>query len=1094
MEEGAVLERSRPPEVEVRSLSLRVGEFESNCQRFAGVWDSRSIKQEVALVRGAYKRKDKKVNPVDVALSDGVNPQGGSFVQEEAEHAGKVVARGSRLTTERLASIRIGGSFLTTEERGLFVDILFEFEGAIAFDDSEMGCLGVHVEPPILAQTVPHIPWQQQNLRLPRSAQEEATKIVKQNLASGVLEFSQGPYRSRYFVVPKTSPGAFRLINDVQPMNRVTIRDAGMPPSVDEFSETFAGYPIASTIDFYASYNQILLDRRSRDLTAFMSELGLVRSTRLPQGWTNSVACFQRIICKVLWRHIPHCARPFVDDVPFRGPKDRYDDQEVRPGVRRFVAEHAERFRAIMKDIWESGLTISGKKLVLGMPGIVIVGLVCDAEGRHPEPTKVQRIIDWPAPRTLREARGFIGICVYYRIFVEGFSTIAAPILTLFRKSVQFCWTKECQQAMNKLKEALTTPPTLITLEFSPSAGIIVVTVDASKIGWGGILQQEREDGRLRPSRYESGIWSDAERKYDALKLECRGLLKALKKFRFWVHGRFFRVETDANTLVWLLNQPPNDLPNSMLTRWLTYIRLFDFEVRHVKGSKNSGADALSRRGPAPEDSDEDDDLDMFFEARLYATSATEGDAPHGERHRIWFDKSKYDDDDVRIGEYLTTMDRPIGLTDQQFSVFRKKALTFLVRDGALFKRGKRAGQPPRRVVGKLAERNEVLRGLHDEAGHRSILGTFHHVARRYQWRRMYEDCRRFVESCDECQRRARIRFEEPLNPTWSATVWDKVGLDVVHMPSSGGYKYIVFARDDLSGWLEGRALTSASSKSVAKFLQEDVFARHGCPRKVVVDGGGENKGFVEDLLEACLVKRVEISAYHPQSNGLVERGHDAMINSLSKYCQGQQGKWYQYLPLALWADRVSIRRSTGYSAFRLLYGRDCVLPVEFAVSSWAMVNWGEIRTTEDLLMARMKQLDLRNLEEARAAEALKRSRLGNKAYFDSRKRMRALHQQIREGDLVLMHNTRIQKSWDKKLDNNWLGPYRVREVSGVGFYRLMELDGSVLRESVAGNRLKKFFSRYALKETVDEDVAGSGVSADLTDPIDPGEFLADSV
>jgi hypothetical protein len=536
----------------VASVTLQVSEFLNNQQKFEEVWDGKRLEKEVGIVRAAYKRKSKKVNPVDVALEDGVSPQGGSYLKKEAPAlgAGLTVTRGSRLTSERLAQIRIGGDFLTEEERNLFVDVLFEFEGAIAFEDAEMGCLGAHVEPPILAQTVPHVPWQQQNLRLPRSTQEEASKIVKQNLASGVLEFSQGPYRSRYFVVQKSDPGAFRLINDVQPMNKVTIRDAGMPPSVDEFSETFAGFPIASTIDFYASYNQIPLDKRSRDLTAFMSELGLVRSTRLPQGWTNSVACFQRIISKVLWRHIPHCARPFVDDVAFRGPKMRYNDEELKPGVRRFVAEHAESFRKIMRDIWDSGLTVSGKKLTLGMPGIVIVGLVCDAEGRHPEPKKVQKIVDWPTPQNVRDARGFVGICVYYRIFIEGFSTIAAPIFALFRKGASFLWTRECQHAMETLKRELTSPPTLVSLDFSPSAGKIIVNVDASKVGWGGILQQEMDDNRVRPARYESGVWNNAERKYDSLKLECRGLLKALKKFRFWVHGRFFQVETDANTLV----------------------------------------------------------------------------------------------------------------------------------------------------------------------------------------------------------------------------------------------------------------------------------------------------------------------------------------------------------------------------------------------------------------------------------------------------------------------------------------------------------------------------------------------------------------
>src|SRR5204862_3010043 len=133
--------------------------------------------------------------------------------------------------------------------------------------------------------------------------------------------------------------------------------------------------------------------------------------------------------------------------------------------------------------------------------------------------------------------------------------------------------------------------------------------------------QQDHGDGYLRPARYESGIWNDTEKKYDAQKLECRGLLKALKKFWFWVNGRFFRVETDAQTLVWLLNQPPNGLPNAMMTRWLTFIRLFDFEVKHVPGAKNSGPDGLSRRGRAPTD-EEEEDPDDFFDAKIYFVSA----------------------------------------------------------------------------------------------------------------------------------------------------------------------------------------------------------------------------------------------------------------------------------------------------------------------------------------------------------------------------------------------------------------------------------------------------------------------------------------
>ena len=101
--------------------------------------------------------------------------------------------------------------------------------------------------------------------------QEIATQHVKGQLANEILEFSQGPYRNRYFLVqkPKKEKVEHRFINDVQLLNKVTIRDSGMPPSVDEFSEDFAGYPITSSIDYYSDYYQIPLDRKSRDLTAF---------------------------------------------------------------------------------------------------------------------------------------------------------------------------------------------------------------------------------------------------------------------------------------------------------------------------------------------------------------------------------------------------------------------------------------------------------------------------------------------------------------------------------------------------------------------------------------------------------------------------------------------------------------------------------------------------------------------------------------------------------------------------------------------------------------------------------------------------------
>ena len=127
---------------------------------------------------------------------------------------------------------------------------------------------------------------------------------------------------------------------------------------------------------------------------------------------------------------------------------------------------------------------------------------------------------------------------------------------------------------MDKLKRRIVEASVLITLDFSLSTLFIVLHVDASStIGWGAILSQLQVNRKLYSALFESGIWSDAERKYHALKLECRGLLKALKKLRFWLFGQYFSVQMDSQMLVWLLNQYPNDLPNTMMTRWFSYIR-----------------------------------------------------------------------------------------------------------------------------------------------------------------------------------------------------------------------------------------------------------------------------------------------------------------------------------------------------------------------------------------------------------------------------------------------------------------------------------------------------------------------------------------
>jgi hypothetical protein len=202
-------------------------------------------------------------------------------------------------------------------------------------------------------------------------------------------------------------------------------------------------------------------------------------------------------------------------------------------------------------------------------------------------------------------------------------------------------------------------------------------------------------------------------------------------------------------------------------------------------------------------------------------------------------------------------------------------------------------------------------------------------------------------------------------------------------------------------------------------------------------------------------------------SNAVMSR----LLTPLKSTAGREPGDWVKHLSLALWADRISVRRSTGYSAFELVYGRECLLPVELSVASWSLIDWDSVKTRMDLIFARMQQLDERTLELSQAVENLRNSRKANKTYFDQHNRLRPDgEQQLQVGDLVLLHNSYKYKTGKpprvSKLDDRWLGPYPIREITeNSTFYYLEELDGTPYTPSIAGNRLRKFFSRDQLRQ-----------------------------
>ena len=336
-------------------------------------------------------------------------------------------------------------------------------------------------------------------------------------------------------------------------------------------------------------------------MTTFQTPLGTLRLTRIPMGYTNSMQIQQGDLDFILAPEVPHVARAFVDDVPVKGPKTRYELPEGgyetipgHPNLRRFVYEHLTDVNRVLQRVKHAGGTFSGPKARICVPEATIVGYLCTYEGRKPVGDRVQKIMDWPTPKDVTAVRGFLGTVGILRIFLKDLAFHAAPLVHLTCCQVEFIFGVDQHLSMEKLKILVRDCPAIRPIDYHCGREVILA-VDSSYIAVGYILLQVGSDDLRYPSRFGSLTFNKQESRYSQAKLELFGLFRALKDSRIYTSGvSNFVVEVDAKYIKGMLNKPDIQ-PNATINRWIAGILLFDFKLRHVPARDHSAADGLSR-------------------------------------------------------------------------------------------------------------------------------------------------------------------------------------------------------------------------------------------------------------------------------------------------------------------------------------------------------------------------------------------------------------------------------------------------------------------------------------------------------------------
>jgi hypothetical protein len=257
---------------------------------------------------------------------------------------------------------------------------------------------------------------------------------------------------------------------------------------------------------------------------------------------------------------------------------------------------------------------------------------------------------------------------------------------------------------------------------------------------------------------------------------------------------------------------------------------------------------------------------------------------------------------------------------------------------------------------------------------------------------------------------------------------------------------------DYVSKWVEAMPSRKASTEESIAMNKSMIFPRFGTPRILISDGGTHftGKNFKKCLSKLGIEHRVS-TAYHPQTNGQAETLNRQFKSILNKTIEKGGKNWSKKLDGALWAYRTAFKRPIGMTPYQFIYGKACHLPVELEHKAY----WEIKEMNLDLDAAVVKRrIQISELEEMRLKAyenaSIYKERINR--WYDKRLKKK----EFKEGDKVLLYNSRFKTFGKGKLQSKWDGPYVVHSALSNGAVTIMDMKGDQFM--LNGQRLKVYY------------------------------------
>ena len=330
--------------------------------------------------------------------------------------------------------------------RDKIVDCILKYEECFMKKPTDV----TGIDPSIVVHRILVHPWatpvKQKLWRMkPEWSLKIKDEIAKQLGANFIEPVAYPQWLANIVPVPKKD-GKVRMCVDYRDLNKACPKDDFPLPHIDLLIDRMAGHESVSLTDLAAGYNQIQMYGPDKGKMSFITEWGTFCYHVMPFGLKNAGATYQRMATTVFHDMIHKEVEVYVDDMVIKSKTPE---------------EHLEALEKFFLRLRKFNLKLNPAKCLFGATSGVFLGHLVSKRGIVVDPSKTKAILEMPPPQTEKEIRGFLGRLQYISRFIKQLVDTCGPVFKLLRKGASKKWNEECQQAFEKIKEYLPSPPIL---------------------------------------------------------------------------------------------------------------------------------------------------------------------------------------------------------------------------------------------------------------------------------------------------------------------------------------------------------------------------------------------------------------------------------------------------------------------------------------------------------------------------------------------------------------------------------------------------------------------------------------------------------